>query len=75
MVDDVASCRTVQEEKCENVQSGYTTEQKCTKWPREVCTVQKERKEKFNPVTKCEKVIEYISPFIEFKKGEGLDGL
>jgi len=56
VVDDVASCRTVQEEKCENVQSGYTTEQKCTKWPREVCTVQKERKEKFNPVTKCEKV-------------------
>merc|ERR1712058_140520 len=38
--DDVASCRTVKEEKCENVQNGYTTEEKCTKWPREVCTVQ-----------------------------------
>jgi len=54
--DDVASCRTVKEEKCENVQNGYTTEEKCTKWPREVCTVQKELRKKYNPVTKCEKV-------------------
>ena len=33
------------------------TEEECRKWPREVCTVRKELKAKFNPVTKCEKVI------------------
>ena len=32
------------------------TEEECRKWPREVCTVRKELKAKFNPVTKCEKV-------------------
>ena len=37
------------------------TEQECTKWPREVCTVQKELKAKFNPVTKCEKVMEDVT--------------
>jgi len=54
--DDVPQCVTVKEEKCEEIQSGYTTEEKCKTWPREVCTIQRERKEKYNPVTKCEKV-------------------
>ena len=77
----------------EQVTSGYTTEEDCKKWPREVllrchssspylafiflfsyqissinlinqfnlcdykvCTISKETKRKFNPVTKCEKV-------------------
>ena len=38
------------------LQTGYVTEEECSKWPREVCTVRKELKAKFNPVTKCEKV-------------------
>ena len=77
----------------EQVTSGYTTEEDCKKWPREVlfalsfiswshlsifispcfcffslsiqslpitqvCTISKETKRKFNPVTKCEKVRE-----------------
>jgi len=54
--DDVARCQTVQEEKCVEVTSGYTTEEDCKKWPREVCTISKETKRKFNPVTKCEKI-------------------
>merc|ERR1712106_1176672 len=54
--DDVPSCRTEYEEKCIETQSGYVTEQDCKKWPREVCTVKKELRAKFNPVTKCEKV-------------------
>ena len=37
-------------------QSGYVTEEECSKWPKEVCTVGRELKTKFNPVTKCEKV-------------------
>merc|ERR1711992_90221 len=32
--DDVVECETIQDEKCEDVTQGYTTEQKCTKWPR-----------------------------------------
>ncbi|CAB4056211.1 unnamed protein product [Lepeophtheirus salmonis] len=39
--DDVVNCETIQEEKCEDVTQGYTTEQKCTKWPKQVCTNEK----------------------------------
>merc|ERR1719378_700965 len=35
--DDVVSCTTVYDEKCEDVTQGYTTEKKCTKWPKQVC--------------------------------------
>merc|ERR1712168_1741684 len=39
--DDVVECETVQEEKCEDVTQGYTTEKKCTKWPKQVCSSKK----------------------------------
>ena len=55
-----------------HLQSGYVTDQKCSKWPREVCTIAKEFRSKVsfmngvnihsvtrpqaNPVTKCEKI-------------------
>merc|ERR1739838_1296442 len=35
-VDDVVSCVTEVEEKCEDETSGYTTNTKCSKWPKEV---------------------------------------
>merc|ERR1711879_719397 len=35
--DDVVECTTEVEEKCEDETSGYTTNTKCSKWPREVC--------------------------------------
>merc|ERR1711963_1179881 len=34
--DDVVECRTEVEEKCEDETSGYTTNTKCSKWPKEV---------------------------------------
>ena len=34
VVDDVVECRTEGEEKCEDETSGYTTNTKCSKWPR-----------------------------------------
>ena len=37
-------------------QAGYVTDQKCSKWPKEVCSIAKELRSKANPVTKCEKV-------------------
>merc|ERR1712168_1423700 len=54
--DDVVECETVQEEKCEDVTQGYTTEQKCTKWPKQVCTSEKKNVKKYSPETECKKV-------------------
>jgi len=54
--DDVVSCETFQDEKCEDVTQGYTTQTKCQKWPREECTVTKQMVKKYSPVTSCKKV-------------------
>jgi len=54
--DDVVNCETVYEEKCEDVTQGYTTEQKCTKWPKQVCTNEKKKVKKYSPETECKKV-------------------
>uniref|UniRef100_A0A0K2UXJ4 Uncharacterized protein n=1 Tax=Lepeophtheirus salmonis TaxID=72036 RepID=A0A0K2UXJ4_LEPSM len=54
--DDVVDCETIQEEKCEDVTQGYTTEQKCTKWPKQVCRTQKKNVKKYSPETECKKV-------------------
>jgi len=53
--DDVVSCTTVNEEKCEDETSGYTTSTKCSKWPKEVCTVEKKTVKKYTPITGCTK--------------------
>jgi len=53
--DDVVECETVYEEKCEDETSGYTTNTKCTKWPKEVCSVTKKAVKKFTPITGCTK--------------------
>merc|ERR1719471_1297315 len=47
--DDVVECRTEVEEKCEDETSGYTTNTKCSKWPREVCSVSKKQVKKYTP--------------------------
>merc|ERR1711910_169966 len=53
--DDVVDCRTEYEEKCEDETSGYTTSTKCSKWPREVCSVSKKNVKKYTPITGCTK--------------------
>merc|ERR1711892_429057 len=53
--DDVVACETVVEEKCEDETSGYTTNTKCSKWPKEVCSVSKKPVKKYTPVTACTK--------------------
>merc|ERR1712024_436182 len=53
--DDIVSCETVVEEKCEDETSGYTTNTKCSKWPREVCSVSKQNVKKYTPITGCTK--------------------
>lgn len=55
--DDVVECETIQEEKCVDVTQGYTTEQKCTKWPVKKCkSPRTERVKKYSPETDCKKV-------------------
>jgi len=55
VTDDVVECETVKEEKCENVVSGYTSEQKCSVWPKEVCNVRQKQVKKYTPITACTK--------------------
>jgi len=54
--DDTVECETIQEEKCEDVTQGYTTEQKCTKWPVQKCTTSAGKVKKYSPETECKKV-------------------
>jgi len=56
VVEDVVSCTTEEEEVCEEVSEGYTTETKCQKWPRNVCKVAKQKVKKYAPITSCEKI-------------------
>jgi len=53
--DDVVECQTIQEERCQDETSGYTSFTKCSNWPREVCNVNKNRVTKYTPITKCTK--------------------
>jgi len=72
VTDDVVVCQTVVEEKCEDESSGYTTNTKCSKWPREVCSLSKQQTTKYTPLTKCTKVpVELCGPSgCGFKEGE-----
>ena len=49
-------CTTGHEEKCEDVTQGYTTEEKCTKWPVQKCKTNRSNTKKYSPVTDCKKV-------------------
>jgi len=53
--DDIVECKTEIEEKCEDETSGYTTNTKCSKWPKEVCSVTKKPVKKYTPITGCTK--------------------
>jgi len=55
VTDKIATCEEVKEEKCEDVTQGYTTEKKCTYWPRTECKTEDKVVKKYTPETKCEK--------------------
>ena len=57
VAEDKVECETISEEKCEDVTQGYTTEQKCTKWPVQKCKASKDNVKKYSPETECKKVI------------------
>ena len=54
--EDAVECETIQEEKCEDVTQGYTTEEKCTKWPVKKCQTVSDSVKKYSPETECKKV-------------------
>ena len=54
--EDTVECETIQEEKCVDETQGYTTEEKCTKWPVQKCRTSPSRTKKYSPVTACKKV-------------------
>ena len=54
--EDKVACDVIQGEKCEDVTQGYTTEQRCTKWPVQQCQSSKENVKKYSPETDCKKV-------------------
>ena len=51
--DDVSECHEEEEERCEDVTQGYTTQTKCDKWPVTRCEVRKQTNRKHTPETKC----------------------
>jgi len=55
VTDDVVDCETIVEEKCQDETSGYTTNTKCSKFPREACRVSKKNVKKYTPITGCTK--------------------
>jgi len=61
--DDIVDCITEYEEKCIDVTQGYTTEKKCDKWPKQVCTKVTKPVKKYSPKTECTKVpVEVCGP-------------
>lgn len=53
--EDKPNCSVQMMEKCRDITTGYTTEQKCDKWPQQVCTLEKVVSKNTTPETKCEK--------------------
>jgi len=54
--EDEVECETITEEKCVDETQGYTTEEKCTKWPVQKCQTKRSQTKKYSPVTDCKKV-------------------
>jgi hypothetical protein len=51
--DDIVECENIKEEECEDVTQGYTTEEKCTKWPVQKCQTSSGNVMKYRPETGC----------------------
>ena len=54
--EDVPDCIDDEEVKCVDETQGYTTEQKCSRWPIRRCSLAKQTVKKFTPETTCEKI-------------------
>ena len=54
--DDVPNCVVEQEQKCDQVTQGYSTEEHCTSWPVKKCSLARAKVKKYTPETQCAKV-------------------
>jgi len=54
--EDTPVCKEEQEEKCQQVTQGYTTNEECTKWPIMKCTLETKVVKKYTPESNCKKV-------------------
>ena len=54
--EDVPDCIDDEEVKCVDETVGYTTEQKCSRWPIKRCSLGRQTVKKFTPETTCEKL-------------------
>jgi len=53
--DDVVSCKTVDDVKCEEETVGYQTKENCKKWPKQECSLSKQTVTKYTTMTGCHK--------------------
>merc|ERR1712079_51782 len=53
--DDVVSCKTVDEVKCEEETVGYQTKENYKKWPKQECSLSKQTVTKYTTMTGCHK--------------------
>ena len=51
----MVTCETVSEEVCHQEVQGYTSSDKCNTFPREQCSVTKQKVKKVTPETGCDK--------------------
>ncbi len=54
--EDTPNCRVMQVRKCREVTQGYTTEEQCDLWPKQVCELEKKTVVRTSPETECRKV-------------------
>ena len=78
--DEVAVCQTVEEKKCEDVVSGYTSSLQCSTFPREKCRLEKRKTKKVSPETGCDKEpVELCAPrgcgFVNVRNSSNLSNL
>ena len=60
VMEDVPTCETVEEVRCEDSQSDNSS---CVSWPRQVCSISRQEVTRLTPTTECSKVpVELCGP-------------
>ena len=54
--EDKVTCTTVKETKCKEKKVGYSTKEECVTWPREECSIKRQKVKKKIPDVRCIKV-------------------
>jgi hypothetical protein len=68
--EDTPNCRIMQVEKCRDVTKGFTTEQECDKWPKQVCELTQEVNKRYSPQTEVSETMARLYLFYLFSSRE-----